>query len=196
MRLANRFEIFANYVYGRHVDDLQYVDTPATVTGPRYVLGHIDQTTHSLTIRLNVSITPDLTIQYYGSPFVSSGSYTGFKKATDTLAPQYDDRFHRYGPGEIAFVPEDNRYAVQEAEGGPGSRYSFDNPSFSFRQFRSNLVVRWEYRPGSTFYVVWSQGRTSDSPFYDDSLGDNFDTLWRSAARNVFMVKLQHWFSL
>jgi hypothetical protein len=166
------------------------------VTGPRYVLGNIDQTTHSLTIRLNVSITPDLTLQYYGSPFVSSGSYTAFRKATDTLASQYGDRFHLYDPDEITFDPEGNAYHVQEAEGGPGSQYSFDNPNFSFRQFRSNLVARWEYRPGSALYVVWSQGRTSDSPLYDDSLGNNFDELWRSTARNVLLVKLQHWFSL
>jgi hypothetical protein len=196
LRLANRLSISAYYNYGHQINDLQYVDTPETVAGLRYVLGNIDQTTHSLTLRLNVSITPDLTIQYYGSPFVSSGRYTAFKKATDTLAPQYEDRFHVYGPDEITFVPEDNVYDVQEAEGGPGSRYSFDNPSFSFRQFRSNLVVRWEYRPGSALYVVWSQGRTSDSDLYEDSLGHNFDTLWRSAARNVFLVKFQHWFSL
>jgi hypothetical protein len=195
-RLANRLEIFANYVYGHHVDDLQYVDTPETIGEPRYVLGHIDQTTHSLTIRLNVSLTPDLTIQYYGSPFVSSGQYSAFKKATEPLAPRYDDRFHVYGPDEIAFVPARNAYEVREAEGGPGSRYSFDNPSFSFREFRSNLVVRWEYRPGSALYVVWSQGRTSASDVYDESFDSNFDALWRSAARNVFMVKLQHWFSL
>ena len=196
LRLTNRLSVSAHYEYGHQVNDLQYVETPETVAGPRYVLGNIDQTTHSLTLRLNVSITPDLTIQYYGSPFVSSGQYTAFRKATNTQAPAYDDRFHLYGPDEIAFDPERNAYLVEEAEGGPGSRYSFANPSFSFRQFRSNLVVRWEYRPGSALYVVWSQGRTSDSTIYDDSLGDNFDALWRSAARNVFIVKLQHWFSL
>ena len=119
-----------------------------------------------------------------------------FKKATHTLAEQYDDRFHPYGPDEIAFVPENNTYVVQEASGGPGSRYSFENPDFSFRQFRSNLVLRWEYRPGSSLYVVWSQGRTSDTDLFDDSLGHNFDALWQSEARNVFLVKLQHWFSM
>jgi hypothetical protein len=196
VRLTNRLSISAHYEYGHHVNDLQYVETPETVSGPRYVLGNIDQTTHSLTLRLNVSITPDFTIQYYGSPFVSSGRYTAFRKATDTLAPEYDDRFHLYGPDEITFDREGNVYNVQEAQGGPGSRYSFDNPDFSFRQFRSNLVARWEYRPGSALYVVWSQGRTSASPLYDDSLGNSFDELWRSAARNVFLIKLQHWFSL
>jgi hypothetical protein len=196
LRLSNAFSIFASYNYSHDVDDLQYVDTPETIAGLRYVMGRIDQTTHSLTLRLNVHLTPDLSIQYYGSPVVSSGRYVAFKKATETLAEGYEDRFHLYGPDEITFVPEENAYEVQEAGGGPGSRYSFGNPDFSFREFRSNLVVRWEYRPGSSLYVVWSQGRTSDSDLYDDSLGNSFDALWRSAARNVFLVKLQHWFSL
>jgi hypothetical protein len=196
LQLGNRFSISTNYTYGHHINDLQYVDTPETATGSRYVLGNIDQTTHSLTVRFNLSLTPDLTVQFYGSPFVSSGRYAAFKRATDTLAPRYEDRFHVYGPDEITFVPEDNAFEVQEAEGGPGSRYSFGNPSFSFREFRSNLVLRWEYRPGSALYVVWSQGRTSDSDLYEDSLGQNWDALWLSAARNVFLVKLQHWFSL
>jgi hypothetical protein len=194
LRVTSRVSVSANYEYGHHVNDLQYVDTPETVEGARYVLGNIDQTTHTLTLRLNLSLTPDLTVQYYGSPFVSSGSYSAFKKATDTLASSYDDRFHAYGPEEIAFVPGDNSYLVREE--GTGVRYSFANPDFSFRQFRSNLVVRWEYSPGSALYVVWSQGRTSESDLYDNSLGEHFDALWDSAARNVFLVKLQHWFSL
>lgn len=196
LRITNAFSVLLSYNYSRREDDLQYVDTPETGAGPRWVMGRIDQSTHNITLRLNVNLTPDLSIQYYGSPFVSSGRYVAFKKATDTLAPAYDDRFHLYGSDEIRFVPETNTYLVQEAEGGPGSRYSFDNPDFSFREFRSNLVLRWEYRPGSSLYVVWSQGRTSDSDLYEDSYGQNFDALWRSEARNVFLVKLQHWFSM
>ena len=196
LRLTTALSIFATYNYTHEVNDLQYVDTPETIAGPRFVMGRIDQTTHTLTLRLNVHITPDFSIQYYGSPFVSSGSFVAFKKATHTLAEQYDDRFHLYGSDEIIFVPDENTYVVQEAEGGLGSRYSFGNPDFSFQQFRSNLVLRWEYRPGSSLYVVWSQGRTSDTDLFDDSLSHNFDVLWQSEARNVFLVKLQHWFSM
>jgi hypothetical protein len=194
LRLTNRISVSADYEYGHHVDDLQYVDTPENGSGPRYVLGSIDQTTHSLTLRLNLSLTPDLTVQYYGSPFVSSGRYSAFKRTTDTVASDYEDRFHRYGPDEITYVPGDESYRVEE--GATGAQYSFANPDFSFRQFRSNLVLRWEYTPGSALYVVWSQGRTSDADTYDDSLGHNLEALWDSAVRNVFLVKLQHWFSL
>jgi hypothetical protein len=80
-------------------------------------------------------------------------------------------------------------------EGGSGPSYSFANPDFSFRQFRSNLVARWEYKPGSMLYVVWSQGRTDAVPAWDSSLGSNWDALWRTRPDNVFLVKLSYWFS-
>jgi len=134
----------------------------------------IDQDTWSFTFRVNVSITPDLTLQYYGSPFIGTGRYTAFKKATDTLAKPYGDRFHLYGPDEIAYGQKKTP-TVTEAEGGPS--YSFANPDFSFRQFRSNLVARWEWKPGSSLYVVWSQGRTSYAPEWDDSFSSNWDAL-------------------
>ena len=70
---------------------------------PRWVLGRIDQDTWNFTFRVNLSITPDLTVQYYGSPFIGTGRYTAFKRATDTLAPGNADRFHLYGPDEIAY---------------------------------------------------------------------------------------------
>ena len=126
---------------------------------PRWVLGRIDQDTWSFTFRVNLSITPDLTVQYYGSPFIGTGRYTAFKKATDTLAQANADRFHLLGPDEIAFRAEDNSLPGHGSGGGPS--YSFANPDFSFRQFRSNLVARWEWKPGSSLYVVWSQGRTA-----------------------------------
>jgi hypothetical protein len=102
---------------------------------------------------VNLAITPDLTIQYYGSPFIATGLYTAHRKATDTLSPVYEERFHRYGPDEIAYSAKGNTYTVREAGGGPS--FSFANPDFSFQEFRSNFVAWWEWKPGSFFYVVW-----------------------------------------
>ena len=125
---------------------------------PRYVLGRIDQDTWDFTFRVNLALSPELTLQYYGSPFIGTGRYTRV---------QAGDRHARAGLRRTAstctgrtrsrHVGEGGRYFVDEAAGG---RYSFANPDFSFRQFRSNLVARWEYKPGSSLYVVWSQGRT------------------------------------
>ena len=117
----------------------------------------------------------------------------GWGTALATLATTYADRFHLYGPDEIAFEPQDNVYRVTEEGGGPS--YSFANPDFSFRQFRSNLVARWEWKPGSSVYVVWSQGRTSYAPEWDASFGSNWDALRGARSDNVFLVKCSYWFS-
>jgi hypothetical protein len=193
LRLSNRLSLSGSASYEQMIDNLQYVTTADAGGEARWVLGRIDQDTWSFTFRVNLSITPDLTVQYYGSPFIGTGRYTVFKKATDTLAKANQDRFHLYGPDEIAYGAEDNAYRVKEAGGGPS--YSFANPDFSFRQFRSNLVARWEWKPGSSVYVVWSQGRTGEAPTGNESFRDNWTELWRTRPDNVFLVKLSYWFS-
>jgi hypothetical protein len=193
VRPSNRFSFSGSASYEWLDDSLQYVATADAGGEPRWVLGRIDQDTWAFTFRVNVSITPDLTIQYYGSPFIGTGRYTEFKRATDTLAESAAARAQVYGPDEIAYRPEANRYDVTEAGGGPS--YSFASPDFSFRQFRSNLVARWEWKPGSSLYVVWSQGRTSAVPFWNDSLSANWDDLWRTQPDNVFLVKVSYWVS-
>jgi hypothetical protein len=193
LRPSNRLSFSGSLSYEWLDDHLQYVATADGEGEPRWVLGRIDQDTWSFTFRVNLSITPDLTVQYYGSPFIGTGRYTEFKRATSTLAEAAADRARVYGPDEIAYRPEANRYDVTEAGGGPS--YSFGNPDFSFRQFRSNLVARWEWKPGSSLYVVWSQGRTSAVPEWNASVSDNWNDLWRTQPDNVFLVKLSYWFS-
>jgi hypothetical protein len=178
--------------YARNLDDLQYVDTAVTTSGPRYLLGRIDQDTLAFTFRADVQLSPDLTIQYYGSPFVSNGRYGTFKRVTEPHASVYTDRFDALGEDEISFDPDSNRYSVTEG----GATYSFPNPDFSFREYRSNLVTRWEFKPGSTLYVVWSQDRTSASDRWDQSLGHSFDRLWAAPPTNVFLVKFSYWLSI
>jgi hypothetical protein len=192
LRLSNRLALSGEFSYERLLNDLQYVTTADSSAGPRYLLGRIDQDTYAVTFRANLALTPDLTFQYYGSPFISTARYATFKRATDTLAESYEQRFHRYAPGEISARPGGRVYDVAEAD---GTSYSFGNPDFSFRQFRSNAVLRWEFRPGSALYGVWSQGRTGEAPFRESRFGSNWDELWRMRADNVFLVKLSYWFS-
>ncbi len=192
VRPTRALHVSANVSYATNRDDLQYVSTEPTGSGPRFVLGRIAQRTWALTLRANWTITPELTLQYYGSPFVSTGRYDSFKSATDTQAAAYGDRFHAYAAGEISYSAANNAFDVVEP-GGPA--FSFGSPDFSFRQFRSNVVLRWEYRPGSSLYAVWAQGRTDDAPLSQRGLGPNWDALWRSRPDNVFLVKVSYWFS-
>jgi hypothetical protein len=191
VRPANTLEISASAFHARNHNDLEYAGGPNSDTGSRYLLGRINQKTLGLTFRVVANLTPDLSIQYYASPFVSAGRYSDFKRATDSIAHSYEDRFHRLGPEEISYRPEANVYDVVEGN----ASYSFANPDFSFRQFRSNLVMRWEFTPGSSIYAVWSQGRTSQSSLWDPSLGGNFHELWDTPGQNIFMVKFSYWFT-
>jgi hypothetical protein len=174
---------------------LQYVETPLYGAENRYIFGAIDQTTVGLTIRLNYSLTPDLSIQLYGMPFVSAGEYSSFKHITDSRSKDLAARYHVFAPDELAYDPAGQIYAVDENRDGTAD-YSFANPEFNFRELRSNLVIRWEYVPGSTLYVVWSQGRTGSVVDGAFNLRSDLDDLFGVHPYNAFLVKFSYCFQL
>jgi hypothetical protein len=155
----------------RNINDSQWIENIAAdaARDPRahYVFGHLDQTTVATTFRVNYTITPTLSIQLYGQPFVSAGDYSSFKELTSGRAARYEDRFAAYA-------------------------YS-GNPDFNYRSFRTTNVLRWEYRPGSTLFVVWQQGREDVSDRGDFRFGRDFGDIFRASGRNIFMVKMAHW---
>lgn len=174
--------------------DLQYIDTESSAVGDRYLFGRLAQKTLSLTMRVDLAITPNLTVQYYGAPFASSGSYTELKRITDPLARAYRDRFRVFGP-ELK-LDAGGRYAVDENRDGV-SDYGFDRPDFDVREFNSTLVVRWEYRPGSQIFAVWSQARSDDALRAGAlAAGRGLREVFHGPAHDVFLVKFSRWFSL
>jgi len=158
-------------------------------------MGKIDQETFGLVFRLDYAITPDLTIQYYGQPFMSAGNYMEFKKIIDSKADNYYDRFHVFNDNEISYYEEDNIYLIDE-NGDGSTDYEFDNPNFNFLQYRSNLVFRWEYVPGSVLYLVWSQDMTDDEAddeeYGDFKFGEGFNKMFATTPSNVFLVKVSY----
>ncbi len=171
--------------------EIQYVEHIEFENDQRYLTSRIKQEMISADIRINLSLTPDLSIQYWGQPFVFSGDYSEFKHMVDPMNSVYKDQFHIYTDDEISFDATNDEYTVDE--GGQGTTtFSFDNPDFSFYEFRSNLVIRWEYIPGSTAYLVWSQGRTGDHPDGRFSLSENIDRLIDITPTNVFLLKLSY----
>lgn len=194
-RPNNAMRIRISPFYDVDMNELQYVGTESFGDDDRYLLGRIDQKTLGISIRLNYSITNNMSIQYYGQPFISAGHYTGFKRVTDPRADRYGDRFERLSDGALTYDEADEAYRVDENLDGR-SDYSFDNPDFNFRQFRSNLVLRWEYTPGSTLFLVWAQQRSGSGGSGEFAarrdLGDLFDTY----PSNIFLLKFNYWFSL
>lgn len=176
-------------------DKLQYVSENAMKNDPRYIFARINQKTASFTFRINYTFTPELSLEYYGQPFVSAGKYTEFKRVTSPKAERFQDRYRNFQPQEIAFKSADNVYEIDEDHDGMKD-YSFDNPDFNFQQFRSNLVIRWEYLPGSTLFLVWSQGRTNSTSDGAFDYGRDMKDLFGGTPHNVFLVKFSYWFSL
>lgn len=181
--------------FGTAKTQLQYIRSTTFNNTPRYLFGKIDQKTIGLTFRINYTINPELTIEYYGQPFISAGNYSGFKRITDTHAERFADRYHTFSVDEITFDSADGTYNIDENKDGIID-YSFGNPDFNFQQFRSNLVVRWEYLPGSTVYLVWSQGRTNSTSEGLFNFGNNLHDLFNVVPHNVFLIKLSYWFAL
>jgi hypothetical protein len=175
--------------------ELQYVGTDETDNITRYLFGYLDQKTMSFTLRLNYTVNPELSVEYYGQPFISAGKYSNYKEITNANADNFRDRFHQFSPEELDFDSETNSYKINE--GGSGNKvFSLANPDFNFRQFLSNLVVRWEYLPGSTIYLVWSQGRTGSDTNGMFAYGDDMKDLFRIKPNNVFLLKFSYWFAL
>jgi Domain of unknown function (DUF5916)/Carbohydrate family 9 binding domain-like len=174
---------------------LQYIDTLDYNGDPRYLFGLIKQKTAALTLRIDYSITPEMTIQFYGQPFISAGKYSQLKYITDPKADSFNNRFSIFNENQLSYDTENDQYTFDENSDGTID-YSVEQPNFNFLQFRSNLVFRWEYKPGSIVYLVWSQGRTGTDINGNFSFSNDFRDLFKIKPHNVFLVKFTHRFNL
>ncbi|HEU4649006.1 MAG TPA: DUF5916 domain-containing protein, partial [Gemmatimonadales bacterium] len=170
----------------------QYVDTfddpVATDTyGRRYLFGALDQRTLSASIRLNWIFTPRMSLELYAQPLLSSGAYTDYK----TLARPRTYDFTLTSAAEAA--PSDPGQLVVTPPEAGAAQLQFDRPDFSIASLRGNAVLRWEYHPGSTLYLVWTQNRSDDVGGGSFRLGDGLSRMLTGAADNVFLVKLSYW---
>lgn len=157
--------------YSVNRDDSQWVQNTALPGGAtRYVFGRIDQKTVSINTRFNYTMTPTLSLQVYAEPFVSAGDYTNFKELVDGRAPAYSDRY---------------RPIVHAG-----------NPDFNIRSFRTTNVLRWEYQPGSTLFVVWQAGKQGFENIGDFRFGRDFSNLFSAPSHNTFLVKFSYWLNM
>lgn len=175
--------------------NLQYIEENSYQGDPRYIFGSINQKVIGMSLRMNLTITPDLTIQYWGQPFMASGKYTDIKMITDPMAEQYEDRYHQFTNEEIDCYEEDGYCAIDENMDDQVDYY-VGYPDFNFKEFKSNLVARWEYRPGSVVYLVWSQGKSAVHEYGDFDFSRDFQNLNKVYPHNVFLIKFSYRFGL
>jgi len=182
--------IMPDYSWGFR--ELQYVTDLTYMDQPRYILARLEEKSIGLSIRMDYTITPDLTLQFYGQPFLFAGDFNGFKRVTDPAAGVYSDRFIRFKNGEdILLNDNSDEWEVDENKDGTAD-YSFSDDNFNFLQFNSNLVLRWEYRLGSTLYLVWSQGRTESTAFGNFDFRRDLKDLYNKHPLDVFLVKVSY----
>ena len=179
--------------YSISKNQTQYVTQSDYNSDTRYVLGSIDNHTLTASLRLDYTVNPNLSIQYYGQPFISRGRYRDFKYVTNPVAERLNDRFQSYDTNQIS--TNGNDFQVDENRDGTMD-YSFENPDFSYVQFNSNLVLRWEYIPGSELFLVWSQGIIS-SILSSNGLFEGFETgILDERPQNIFLLKATYRFIL
>jgi hypothetical protein len=189
---TNRLEFSFEPSYVRNLNEIQYVAEAAYQNDKRYILGSLDQYTLSFSARININIRPNLTIQYWGQPYLSSGNYTRLKMVTNSRDDSYANRFKIYDNQQLSAPDANNNYLVDENRDGK-TDYQFENPNFNFNEFLSNLVLRWEYLPGSVFYLVWSQKRNYTTTTGDFDLSGNLSGLYNhEKPNNTLMIKLSY----
>jgi len=156
--------------FSKNTFGAQWVDN-LTEGGTHYVFGELDQQTVAMTMRLNYTMTPTLSLELYAEPFVSAGDYRNYKELINGRSKDFDQR---YAPFAFNFAPG-------------------DNPNFNEKSFRTTNVLRWEYRPGSTLFVVWQQARENDAVPGGFRFGRDVRDIFGVTPRNTFLVKLAYW---
>jgi hypothetical protein len=187
--LSNQFSLSSASSFSAGIDNNQYVMQKWVNDKKEYVVGKINRKTIYTTLRAEYFVTPELSLQYYGSPYATTGRYTDFRKVADAKAVDLQQRFT---PLQIidngTLLIDENQNLVQDL-----NDYT---PNFNFQEFRSNFVARWEYKTGSTIYFVWTNNRSRYEDAYNSSILNSLKGISKVEAQNAFMIKLSYWFSL
>jgi len=197
LRPASNITLSLGPSYTYNSTSYQYVqavpDTFATAFGgTRYVFADLVQHTVSMETRFNVTFTPDLTFELYVQPLIASGAFSRYK---EFAAPRSLKKL-TYGQdiGTVSVTPgSPNTITVDPDGAGPDTSFQILDPSFTFRSLRGNAVLRWEYHPGATLYLVWT--RESASSLYRGAIDFGSDTgsLFQGPAQNIFLLKVNYW---
>ncbi len=171
--------------------------------GTRHLFADLDRTEVSVETRLSAAFTPDLSLQLFLQPLISAGDFVRYKQ----LARPASFDFRTFEEGTATNAGPDVRCAGGDICEREGERFvdfdrdgtadfSFPARDFNFRSLRGNAVLRWEYRPGSTIFLVWQQDRRDEARVGDFELGRDLDGLFGGGAENTFIVKVNHFLDL
>ena len=195
IRPASQWQASVDPTYSHSVDSRQYVGTRAdgtpTTYGGRYIFGYIERSTLSARFRLNYALTPNFTIEGYAEPFAASGRYYDFGE----LPAPRSRALRTYGAaGTGTTIVEDENGVSTVTDGA--TTFTIPQLDFNRLSFRSNLVLRWEWLPGSTAFLIWQQDRQGLTP-NGELIGPG--DVWNSTkvpGDNIFVVKISYWLGI
>ena len=204
------FNMSLNTRFEKRLNKTQYVTESDFNGTPRYILGEIDNQTWSTTLRLNYSLNPNFSIQFYGQPFISRGRYSDFNYVNNATAASINNRVNFYNQNQISYTNQpialdtnndgnldynypNGGYLVDENLNG-NTDYAFAKPDFSFVQLQTNLVARWEYIPGSELFFVWARGSSGSSDFNDSLSSSISNQILNAPAQDTFVIKATYRF--
>ncbi len=187
-RFGARVKLEGKVGYERSDPHQQYVGTTTRGGETRYVIGRMRQETLSSELEVRVNFSPTLSLTYFGGPFVSVGRFSEFGVVTAPRAERLADRYARFAAQQTA----DGSYRGTLG----GGEFTFDDPDFHWRELKSNLVLKWEFRTGSTLYCVWSQHREDTRETGDFDGPTEYRRLFGTHPDNTLLVKMSYWFSI
>jgi Domain of unknown function (DUF5916) len=181
----------------QYVESVADATAPAGFAGTRYIFGRLQQKTLSMDTRVNMTFTPNLTLEMFAQPFLASGRYSSFKEFAEVKSR----RMNIFGIDNGSTVVKNTDpvsgaltgYTIDPDGAGAAPAFTFDNPDFNLRSLRGTGVLRWEYRPGSTLYFVWTQERDGFDQFGDFNFSRDRSALFRDRPTNVFQIKGTYW---
>ncbi len=200
LRPASNISLSFSPSYSHDFTGYQFVETisdPTAVTynGQRYVFADLSQNTLAMDTRFNVTFTPNLTFELFVQPLIASGAFSRYK---EFAAPRsLEKRVYGIDVGTDSVVPgsagQPDSHVIDPDGAGPAQSFPITDPNFVFRALRGNAVLRWEYRPGSTLFLVWA--RSSDSQLSRGTIdfGSDAHALFRGPAQNIFLLKMNFW---
>ena len=163
----------------------QFVAAVEAPQGDRYVAGDLLQSSASVTLRASHAFSPNLTLQLYAQPFLSAGEYARLGEVVAAGARSRGERVRTFDA--VTQSGDDLRGATHDG------LLSFERPDYTFAEVRSNAVLRWQYRPGSALFLVWSQERTHDGDATGFAPAPQARALFERDGTNVFLIKVSHW---
>ena len=167
----------------------QFVESGEVNGRDEFVVARLENKTTSLMLRGNLTFTPTLTLQGYAEPFIASGQHSSFRRVARPRAQSVSERYESV---DDRLISDGESLGVDFDRDG-ATDLDLGSPDFTTVSLRSNLVLRWEYQPNSTLFLVWQHGRESESEQGGASLSGGWNSLRAAPAANVLMVKLSYW---